>query len=353
MSILIGIHYEPQKQFDRHLQRYEAILKYNGLESIRLCSSKPGFWDEVKQLNLFIYYWGQWDAARQNARAVIPVVERELNIPCFPNVRTCWAYDDKIREYYLMQSRSFPMARCWIFWEEKDALQWTQHAPLPVVFKLAGGAGSKNVILIRDKKSLVCIVKIMFQRGIQDSRIPGQCSLAPGLYLRLKRWAAIRKRRLLGQEVCHQHSCPNWVIQKNYVLFQEFLPGNSYDTRVTVIGDRAFAFRRMNRKDDFRSSGSGSIDYNTDSIDMSFVKEAMRISQEMEFQSMAYDCLYDPDGAVKFCETSYAFVDTAIHECPGYWDSNLEWHEGHFWPQYFQLMDALGLPDLKQPDGLI
>lgn len=30
-------------------------------------------------------------------------------------------------------------------------------------------------------------------------------------------------------------------LQSGYVLFQEFLPGNSYDTRVTVIGDRAFA----------------------------------------------------------------------------------------------------------------
>ena len=37
-----------------------------------------------------------------------------------------------------------------------------------------------------------------------------------------------------------------------------------------------------------------------------------------------------------------------VHACPGYWDSGLNWHEGHFWPQYFHLMDALNSPDLKQ-----
>jgi glutathione synthase/RimK-type ligase-like ATP-grasp enzyme len=252
-----------------------------------------------------------------------------------------------------MRAHGFPIAKCWVFWEREDALKWAEDASLPVVFKLAGGAGSQNVILIRDKKSLVRIIKTMFQRGIMDSRVPDQGSLAPGPYLRLRRWAAIRKRRLLGQEVSHRHSCPNWAVHRNYVLFQEFLPGNDHDTRVTVIGDRAFAFRRMNRSDDFRSSGSGLIDYAVDQIDMDCVKQAMRISQEMGFQSMAYDFLRDRHGATKFCEISYAFVDTAIFDCPGYWDSNLSWHSGHFWPQYFQLMDALGLPDLKQPDALV
>ena len=34
----------------------------------------------------------------------------------------------------------------------------------------------------------------------------------------------------------------DWQRKKNYAMFQRFLPGNEYDTRVTVIGNRAFAF---------------------------------------------------------------------------------------------------------------
>ena len=34
----------------------------------------------------------------------------------------------------------------------------------------------------------------------------------------------------------------------------------------------------------------------------------------------------------------------------GYWDENLNWHEGRYWPQYFELMDLLNMPELKLPD---
>ena len=65
---------------------------------------------------------------------------------------------------------------------------------------------------------------------------------------------------------------------------------------------------------------------------------------------MAYDFLFDENNNPQFCEISYTYSDTAIFNCPGYWDSNINWHEGHYWPQYFQLMDALNLHDLRQPE---
>ena len=64
---------------------------------------------------------------------------------------------------------------------------------------------------------------------------------------------------------------------------------------------------------------------------------------------MAYDFLRTQNNELQFCEISYTYSDFAIYNCPGYWDSALTWHEGHYWPQYFQLMDALNLPGLKQP----
>jgi len=354
MNKLVGIHYEPQKQFYKDLKIYEEILKFNGLRSVRLCASCPGFWDQVKQLDLFIYYWGQWDAAHQNAKAIIPIVEKELNIPCFPNTRTCWAYDDKIRQYYLMQSHGFPMAKCWVFWEEDEAVKWAQDAPLPVVFKLSGGAGSKNVILIKDKKSLLRIIEIMFHKGIQDGRLPGRGSLAPRFFARIKRYLALKKRYVFSQPIPQYLSCPNWKPHKHYVLFQEFLPDNKYDTRVFTVGDRAYALRRSNRPGDFRASGSHIEDNDPTKIDLRMVEKALEISRKMGFQAMNYDFLYTPDKRIKFTEISYATAQWEFYrDQPGYWDSDLNWHQGHYWPQYFELMDALNLPDLRQPDGLL
>ena len=34
----------------------------------------------------------------------------------------------------------------------------------------------------------------------------------------------------------------------------------------------------------------------------------------------------------------------------GYFDEALNWHEGKYVPEYFELLDALNLPNLKQPE---
>jgi hypothetical protein len=141
-----------------------------------------------------------------------------------------------------------------------------------------------------------------------------------------------------------------WKTDKNYVLFQKFLPNNLFDTRVSIIGERAFAFRRFNRKNDFRASGSGNIDYDIDQIDHNSIKIAFNISNKLDFQSMAYDFLTNETKDLEISEVSYTYVDTAVYNCPGFLDKDLKWHEGHCWPQYCQLVDALKLPDLKQPE---
>ena len=164
-------------------------------------------------------------------------------------------------------------------------------------------------------------------------------------YQRLRGFAGTILRRIRNE-----HEPLYWQLEKNYVLFQKFLPNNLFDTRVSIIGERAFAFRRFNRKNDYRASGSGKINYDLDKIDLRAVEIAFSISNKLGFQSMAYDFLISESKKLEICEISYTYVDTAVYNCPGYWDRNLNWHQGHFWPQYCQLVDALNLPHLKQPE---
>ena len=132
MKKKIGLHIKPLRQIDKRFEIYERILDANGLDHVRLCSSDNDFWDEVKQLDLFIYYWGQWDVERQIAQTIMPIIESELKITCFPNQKTCWCFDDKIKEYFLMKSHNFPIIQSWVFWEESEALEWAKGAPLPI-----------------------------------------------------------------------------------------------------------------------------------------------------------------------------------------------------------------------------
>ena len=349
--MLVGICKNFQSKFwkslERYLQKYEQILDYNGIKHIRLDASEPDFWEKVRTLDLFIFRWGQFDSDRQMAHTIIPVVEKELGIKCFPDWNTCWHYDDKIKEYYLLKQRGFPMVDSYIFWGKKAALEWLKSIELPVIFKLKGGAASDNVVLVRDKKHARKLIRRMFGKGILPEYFFDRNSTRIkyySCYRELRRFGGNMLRKLKGSDASLY-----WQRQKNYVLFQKFLPNNSYDTRVTVIGNRAFAFRRFVRENDFRASGSGKIDYDVEGVDKRCIEIAFNASMELQFQSMSYDFLRDENNEVQFCEISYTFVDDVIYNCPGYWDSDLLWYEGHFWPQYFQLMYALNLPDLKQP----
>jgi hypothetical protein len=127
------------------------------------------------------------------------------------------------------------------------------------------------------------------------------------------------------------------------VLFQQFVPGNDHDIRVTVIGDRSFAFKRAVRDGDFRASGSGKIVHLSEAeMPRDAVAIARRISERLGFQSMSYDFVRTPDrGGPVLLEMSFVFQAEAVHDCPGHLDREGRWHEGHVWPQDAILEDLL------------
>jgi len=348
--MLVGLYQNPSGTIGRSIKEYDdvfrKILDFNGIKHLTLDASDEGFWDKILHLDLFIFHWAQIDDHHQMAKTIIPVVEREMDIKCFPDMATCWAYDDKIREYYLLSRHGFPFIKSWIFWDKKSALTWLENAEIPVVFKLKGGAGSSNVVLVHNKPQAQKLISRMFGKGMISGHIPDHDNIRSkyfDLYKTVRRWGGNVLRKMRDEDIS-----PDWQKHKNYVLFQKFLPGNDFDTRVTVIGDKAFAFRRFNREGDFRASGSGKFDLDIEVLDKRLIKTAFEISRKMKFQSMAYDFIYDDAHEPALIEISYTFPGKPAYST-GYWDTELQWHSGQFCPQYFQLMHALNFPDLKMP----
>ena len=60
-----------------------------------------------------------------------------------------------------------------------------------------------------------------------------------------------------------------------------FIPQNDFDIRVIVTGNKAIAIKRMNRKNDFRASGSGYILYDKNEIDIRCVKIAFEVNKKL------------------------------------------------------------------------
>jgi len=247
----------------------------------------------------------------------------------FPDFNTGWHFDDKVGQKYLLEALDAPIAKSWVFYEKKDALNWIEKTSFPKVFKLRGGAGSTNVKLIRSKGEAIRMVKKAFGNGfpaydkwndIKEQYLrykQGKLTLINAMKSLRRVFVSTRFARTVGR-------------QKGYIYFQEFIPNNDSDIRVITIGGKAFAIKRMTRPNDFRASGGGVIKYEKELIDEQCVKIAFDTSDKLRANCVAYDFVFDQNGNPLIVEINYGFAHEPYRNCPGYWDKNLNWHEGKF-----------------------
>lgn len=350
-NILVGIHRAIHDKIDSELEVYKNILKYNNIPFIDLDSSELDFWDKVKHITHFIYKWSHAHSDHQIANALIPIIQYHLKKKCFPNWETSWHYDDKIKQYYLLKENGFPVCDSYIFYHKSSALKFIKNADFPIVFKLKNGAGSLNVKLVKNAKEAIGLINKMFGDGIYQSDV----SLLDLFKTYNYNFKKIYRHYLINlrNKYLQKHKRTIWKKHKNYIYFQKFLKNNKWDTRVTTAGLRAHAFRRFNRPNDFRASGSNLWDLDKDKIDLRMVKIALNITKHFGFQSMAYDFLLDEKNEPKIIEISYLYGGAGYPDfMNGYWDEDLNWHEGRYWPQYFELCDLLEMSYLKLPDNI-
>ncbi len=244
-----------------------------------------------------MWRWGHNPNDKQSAKNILYTIEHSLNIPVFPNSNTSWHYDEKIAQFYLLKSLHAPVPDTRIFWNKKDTLSWLSNASYPLVFKLSSGAGSSNVLRVNDLLEATKIAQRMFDRGIFPYTENEFADKMQSSHTK-KDIKRIIRRLFNAWSYLWKNSYPPlpssifWKPEFGYVYFQEFLPENNFDTRITIIGNRAFGFRRMNRPNDFRASGSGILDHDPTRIDPRCIEIAFDISRRTGAQSMAYDFLF-------------------------------------------------------------
>lgn len=259
----------------------------------------------------------------------------------FPNINTCWHYDDKLGQKYLFESLNLPLIKTFVFYKKDDAINWAKRTNYPKIFKLRGGAGAKNVFMCKTKEDAFKKINKSFSNGFNSRN--------RFLSIKERLWAFKRDKTLksfiniskgLARIFILSESDKNATIEKNYSYFQDFIPNNDSDIRVIVIGEKAFAIKRMVRDGDFRASGSGKIIYDKKKIPLDCIKIAFDTTTKIKSQCAAYDFVFIDDKPL-LIEVSFAFSREGYLECPGFWNSNLEWTETKFNPEYFIIEDIL------------
>jgi hypothetical protein len=336
-DFMIGIHDTPGG-FSDHWIAYCAEKRIEcrrvnclGSDVIRQCDG----------LDAVLWHWRHYDRSELlAARQIIGALEQK-GVLVFPNTATCGQFDDKVAQKYLLEAIGAPLIPTWVFFDRNEAMQWIGEAAWPKVFKLRCGAGSVNVRLVRSRGEAEKLCRQAFGRGF-----PAAGGYLADMQTRLRKvrsskefWEKVRRapRRIL-RSFGFRRQMPR---QQGYLYFQEFLPDNAFDTRITVIGDRAFGYRRMNRPNDFRASGSGNPSYEVDGINKTCVQTAFRVADRLGTQSLAFDFLLNLQQEPMIGEISYCYVASMVHACEGQWDRQGTWHAGHVWPEHAILEDLL------------
>jgi hypothetical protein len=352
---IVTIAIQPDRQrltsgrFQSFSERWIERLLAGGYHVRTVDAYGPALFDQLRGCDAFMWWFAHMPLPRNPARRVVQAVEHGLRIPVFPTWRTIWHFDDKIAQYYLLSAAGIPMPSTWVLWRRDQALEFCRTAQYPLVIKLASGITSENVALVRNCEEARHWITQLFDFGVTDL-----------VRERVHPWTVLRRiRQSLRVLTSGQQRRPSDIgrteLQRGYVLLQEFIPHNDFDTRITVIGNRAFAFRRLNRPSDFRASGSGLRDDDPTRIDLDSVRLAFQVAERLETQSVAVDVLYR-DGARVLTEISYYYEAWVVQQCPGHWelagrasDGELHWVEGQVPPEDAILADFLATIGRGQP----
>jgi glutathione synthase/RimK-type ligase-like ATP-grasp enzyme len=343
--MLIAIHpdkngsWSYSEKWGEFLQKRNIKVKYINL-------NKNDAIKQVKDCDGVMWRWIHAHQDKIKAYLILHTIEYCLGIPVFPNHNTCWHYDNKIAQYYIFKALDIPIPDTCVFWDIESASDWVDRTVYPIIFKLSSGAGSSNVIKVNSRQQALLLIDKMFNTGVFPLTMNEfKKEVFPPKSIReiINTLSRLKYGLHFGLEGNYPPlPAAWWLPEKGYIYFQEFIPDNSFDTRITVIGDRAFGFRRFNRQDDFRASGSGNFDVDHKKIDPNCVKIAFGISKKLDCQSMAYDFIFKK-GKPVVTEMSYTYEDWAVEKCPGHWKPDLTWVEGNMWPEEAQIEDFIDL----------
>ncbi|WP_347888164.1 hypothetical protein ABHF54_11420 [Nitrosomonas europaea] len=333
----IAIHARPGSFSDRWIEYcQQKNIPYKTVD----CHSSDII-EELGDCSFLMWNWNQTYAEDMLiARGLIKAVE-SMGIRVFPNSETCWHFDDKVAQKYLMEALGVPMVKSYVFLDRARALEWARKTEYPKVFKLRGGAGSSNVFLVNDISKAKSLINKAFSTGFPP----------------VSRWNALSERwwqfkrdrtfvsffnisRGIFRALIRNPTLKCLPIQKNYAYFQDFIPNNDFDIRVKVIGERAYGLKRMVREGDFRASGSGKFLYDQGLIPRACIKIAFDLARKIKSQSLALDFVFH-EGAPLIVEMSYAFSAHAYLLYSGYWRSDMTWVEGNFHPEDFMVDDLI------------
>jgi len=317
-------------RIDSFSQRWIEYCKINGIPYKKVNCYDSDIVQQLEDCDALMWHFHQ-----ANSKDVIFAKQLMYSLQTagkrvFPDFHTCWHFDDKVGQKYLLEAVDAPLVPTYVFYEKEKAMKWVEEATFPKVFKLRRGSGSDHVRLVKDRQQARKIVRRAFGYGFSQYDAPSNLKER----LRLFRYGKTSLKNVIKGVIRLGYTTEfSKTIgpEKGYVYFQDFIADNDHDTRINVVDGKAFAVRRDVRFGDFRASGSGFKHYEKKYFSDEVVKISQDLAKKLNLQAVAFDYV-QRNGDYLIAELSYGFCDMT-EDCTGYWDEDMNWIEGKFHEQ--------------------
>ncbi len=308
-------------EVNSYSDRWFALAAERGIDVVEVDCLKPGVIDAIRGCDGFMWRMAFAPPDTMVCRRILWAVSQGLGIPVFPSFEAIWFFEDKVGQAYLLDAIKAPHPQTDVFWRKNEALAAIETMEFPKVIKLAAGIQSRGVGIVHSKAEARAFVEKMFTSGAAHLMPPG--SLA----------AKILGPRTQAMKTLISGEMP--YVEQNYALFQEFIPGNDHDTKLTLVGNRVYGYQRDNKPGDFRASGSGLYKYDPDNMDLAAVELTFDIGAALGSPHLAIDFL-QRDGKPVVGEITYSSCLDLVRDCPGHWyrdaGGKIAWSEGKLNP---------------------
>ena len=146
--------------------RWTELAAERGIDVCGVNVGAPDLFQRLRSCDALMWRFGFDPLSLQLAKRLLPAIEHGLSIPVFPSWASCWHFEDKIAQSYLLAAADLPTPKTWLFWNARAAYDFCASATYPLVAKLDSGIQSNNVRLIRDKAQARELVRSMFGGGL-------------------------------------------------------------------------------------------------------------------------------------------------------------------------------------------
>ena len=239
----------------------------------------------------------------------IYILSKVLNKFVYPSYEELIIHENKRMLSYFVEAKNIPHNRTDVFYNKKECMDFAKSTEYPIVAKTSIGAGGDGVAFLNSYDESLNYINEAFSTGISRKTGPG---LRQGNYLkRAAKWIRNPKYAIKKLKGYHESSKE---IQKNFVLFQEFIP-HDYEWRTAKIGDSYFAHKKI--KAGMMCSGSKGIDYVNPPIELlNFTK---KICEDNHFNCMSLDILEGNNGEylINEMQTIFGHIQDHILEVDG------------------------------------